>query len=355
MEAPTPLKPLKESIMITEKLSCENKEYKLEIIQTFDELIIKISPNNIEDCDLNYEIKYKLNDLYSLNKYFRQFDTIDEVVKALKNNEKIIKEKSNVKTYDINYENSNLIFKINLYLMSGDIQSLSIKMNPIKLNEKEIIDKLKNYIKYIKSIPGVNELIFSFENKSKRSSNENAENSFNIKSNIIPNFKDFKFIYDEICKQLNKKEIKFIQRFNALKDGDSAKKFHEKCNSIGPNISIVKTKENLIFGGFTVNNWSLQETIKKDDLAFLYNYQTKKIHNIKKGENAIYCGDNVLIDFFNDKGGWATLGLVDNCFTSDSNTCQIKDTSFTNFLKDYELNNGIKSFKVSEFELYEII
>ena len=124
------------------------------------------------------------------------------------------------------------------------------------INEKEIIDKLKNYIKYIKSIPGVNELILSFENKSKRALNENVELSFNVKSNIIPNFKDFKFIYDEICKQLNKKEIKFIQRFNALKDGDSSQKFHEKCDNIGPNISIVKTQENLIFGGFTVNNWS---------------------------------------------------------------------------------------------------
>ena len=345
MEAPTPLN---DDAIISKQLSLENKFYNLEIIPTLEELIIKISPNEVENCDFIYEIKYKLNDLYSLNKYFRQFDTIDEVVKALKNNEKIIKEKSNVKTYDINYENSNLIFKINLYLMSGEIKLLSIKMNLIKLNEKEIIDKLKNYIKYIKNIPGVNELIISFENK-------NAEFSFNIKSNIIPNFKDFKFIYDEICKQLNKKEIKFIQRFNALKDGDSAIKFHEKCNSIGPNISIIKTKENLIFGGFTVNNWSLQETIKKDDLAFLYNYQTKKIHNIKKGENAIYCGATVLIDFFNGKGGYATLGLVDNCFNSDSNTCQIKDTSFTNFLKDYELNNGNKNFKVSELELYEII
>ena len=43
------------------------------------------------------------------------------------------------------------------------------------INEKEIIDKLKNYIKYIKSIPGVNELILSFENKSKKDLNENVE------------------------------------------------------------------------------------------------------------------------------------------------------------------------------------
>ena len=346
MEAPTPLN---DDAIISKQLSLENKFYNLEIIPTLEELIIKISPNEVEDCDFIYEIKYKLNDLYSLNKYFRQFDTIDEVVKALKNNEKIIKEKSDGKVYDIKFEN-NLFFQIHLYLMSGDIHLLSIKMNTKKLNQNEIIDKLKSYIKYLKSIPGVNELIYSYENQ-----NLNNQKNFIFESKIIPNVKDFKFIYDEICKQLKKKKIKLIQRFNVLKDGDSAKVFHEKCDSIGPNISIIKTSENLIFGGFTVNNWSPQTTIKKDDSAFLFNFQTKKIHNIKKGENATYCIDSQLINFYNNKhNAYSTLALVDCCLNKGGVTCQIKDTSYLNFTKDYELNNGQLSFQVSEFELYEI-
>ena len=342
MEAPTPLN---DDAIISKQLSLENKFYNLEIIPTLEELIIKISPNDVEDCDFIYEIKYKLNDLYSLNKYFRQFDTIDEVVKALKNNEKIIKEKSDDKVYDIKFEN-NLFFQIHLYLMSGDIHLLSIKMNTKKLNQNEIIDKLKSYIKYLKSIPGVNELIYSYENQNQK--------AFSFESKIIPNVKDFKFIYDEICKQLNKKEIKLIQRFNALKDGDSAKVFHEKCDNIGPNISIIKTSDNLIFGGFTVNNWSPQTITKKDDSAFIFNFQTKKIHNIKKGENAIYCYGNLLINFYNSKGGYSTLHIPDHCFNSNCNTCPIKESAYTNFSKDYELNNGSQKFKVSEFELYEI-
>ena len=59
--------------------------------------------------------------------------------------------------------------------------------------------------------------------------------------------------------------------------------------------------------------------------------------------------------FFNDKGGYATLVLVDNCFNNCSYTCKINDSSYTNFSKDYELNNGNQTFEVSEFELYEII
>ena len=154
---------------------------------------------------------------------------------------------------------------------------------------------------------------------------------------------------------MNKKEIKFIQRFNVLKDGDSAKVFHEKCDNIGPNISIIKTLDNLIFGGFTTNNWSTETKNKKDDSAFVFNCQTKKIHNIKKGENATYCIDNLLIDFYNNKNNaYSNLALVDCCLNKGGNTCQIKDTSYLNFTKDYELNNGKLSFQVSEFELYEI-
>ena len=47
--------------------------------------------------------------------------------------------------------------------------------------------------------------------------------------------------------------------------------------------------------------------------------------------------------------------LVDKCFNIDSNTCPMKDSSYINFVKDYELNNGNPKFQVSEFELYEII
>ena len=221
-------------------------------------------------------------------------------------------------------------------------------MNTIKLSEKEIIDKLKSYIKYIKSIPGINELIFDYENK------QESKITFDEKSNIIPNFEDFKFISDEISKKLKKSKIKLIQRFNVLKDGDSAKIFHEKCRNIGPNISLVKTKENLIFGGFTVNNWSTKPESKKDDLAFIFNYQTKKIHNDKKGENAISCTTSYLIDFYNSRGGGSTLALHDNCLSSYGYTCPVKDTSYLNFSKDWELNNGKNAFKVSDFELYEI-
>ena len=119
---------------------------------------------------------------------------------------------------------------------------------------------------------------------------------------------------------------------------------------------MVKTEENLIFGGFTVNNWSTKKELKKDDLAFIFNYQTKKIHHNMKGEYAIRCTNNYLIDFYNSREGDSTLALPDGCLCNKcySYTCSMNDTSYSNFSIDYELNDGENTFKVSEFELYEI-
>ena len=330
-------------------LSYNNQNYNLKIFKSDDNqnLIIKMESNDIENSDYYYQINYKLQDLYSLNKFFRQFDTIDEVLNAIENNKKLINEKEkNLKVYNISIENSKFYLNINLYLMSGEIQLLKIQLNKTKLTDKEIIIKLKEYIKYIKGIPGVNELIEFYKNRGKE--------IFYPKSNIIKKIEDFNFIYQELCTKLNKKELKFVQKFNVLKDGDSATKFHEKCDNIGPNLSIIKTKENIIFGGFTMNNWSGNSINKKDDLSFVFNLQNKKIYNIKKGENSIYCSKSNLINFHNAKGGYSTLYVINNCLSKRSNTCCKNDSSYQNFTIDYELNNGNQFFNVSEMEIYEI-
>ena len=43
--------------------------------------------------------------------------------------------------------------------------------------------------------------------------------------------------------------------YSATKHGDKAKDFHLKCDYIGPNLIIIKTKNNFIFGGVTSKSW----------------------------------------------------------------------------------------------------
>ena len=105
-EAPTPINLINSNIFeISEKLELNNKDYELKLINSFKDqyLTIKIESINIENCESFYQVKYKIEDLYKLNKYFRQFDTIDEVIKSLIINENIIKEKGKTQTYNINF------------------------------------------------------------------------------------------------------------------------------------------------------------------------------------------------------------------------------------------------------------
>ena len=174
-------------------------------------------------------------------------------------------------------------------------------MDKINMTEKQINDKLKEYIKYIKNIPGINDLIVSYEN---------SYIFFPEKSNIIIKIEDFKFVYDEFYKKFNKNKLILVQKYNLLKNGKSSKNFHEKCDNIGPNLSIIKTSKNLIFGLFTVNSHSGNGEYKKDDLSFLFNLQNKKIHPIKKGDNTLYCAQGSIMDLIMEKAHMVLYILV---------------------------------------------
>lgn len=354
MEAPLP-KIYEDQKSIKKEIPLNNDIYILQIINKNDNLAFKVESKNIENLDYFYEIKYELNDLYKLSRYFRQFDNFEEVIESLKNNENIMKEKKSLKSYELEFTNHSMALTLNLYLMSGKVESLNIQLNKEKYNDKEIIFKLKEYIKAIKNIPEINNLIEKYFYKKENHLYKNKKIKFIEKSNIIPKIEDFYFIGNKICENLNKKEIKLTLKFSALKNGDTSAEFHRLCDNIGPNITIVQTKDNLVFGGFTMNNWSGNGP-KKDNLAFLFNIQNKKIYPIRREENAIYCGNEWLSNFFHGNGGLSSLHIANNFFSEMiiNNTCNLKDTSFEGFNSDYELNNGNQNFKILNLEIYEI-
>ena len=69
-------------------------------------------------------------------------------------------------------------------------------------------------------------------------------------------------------------------------NGAFSKNFHEFCDNKGPSLSIIKTKNNNIFGGFTPLNWNSNNTAIKDEKnsTFLFSLNLMKkfdIINIK--------------------------------------------------------------------------
>ena len=123
---------------------------------------------------------------------------------------------------------------------------------------------------------------------------------------------------------------------------------------------LIETENGNRFGGYTSDNFTPQtfgltstsiELFKKDNAAFLFNLDSKKVYNIKPKEaiKALDCddyftlcfgeGDLVLRDKFLSSGGISTFPG----YYGDENT------------QENELTNGEKEFEIKAFEVYNVL
>jgi hypothetical protein len=172
-------------------------------------------------------------------------------------------------------------------------------------------------------------------------------------SEIIRNLDDYEFIRDS----LGKISLKMV--FNSIYHGDYAMDVHSRAN-YHHTLVLIETENGNRFGGYTSDNFTPQtfgltstsiELFKKDNAAFLFNLDSKKVYNIKPKEaiKALDCddyftlcfgeGDLVLRDKFLSSGGISTFPG----YYGDENT------------QENELTNGEKEFEIKAFEVYNVL
>jgi hypothetical protein len=167
------------------------------------------------------------------------------------------------------------------------------------------------------------------------------------------------------------KEIKLLYR--GSRDGFRANIFHEKCNNEGETLTIIESKDNFIFGGYTEINWD--NTIWNGKVGEYNNarrngngnefvFTLKNPHEIKPAK-------------FNMKKSWlnhsiccdANLGPIFGCNDIRiENNCNITNNRFTYY--DFQkgeycfedttghkrlLFTGKPSFLVQEIEVFQVI
>ena len=172
-------------------------------------------------------------------------------------------------------------------------------------------------------------------------------------SEIIRNLDDYEFIRDS----LGKISLKMV--FNSIYHGDYAMDVHSRAN-YHHILVLIETENGNRFWGYTSDNFTPQtfgltstsiELFKKDNAAFLFNLDLKKVYNIKPKEaiKALDCddyftlcfgeGDLVLRDKFLSSGGISTFPG----YYGDENT------------QENELTNGEKEFEIKAFEVYNVL
>ena len=212
-----------------------------------------------------------------MHKYFRFFDNLSEIY------EDLIKNSINIK--EINEKELIILFNVNINKNNYDINIILNKKELDKIKDIDII--ISNYIQMKKELDelklkyGVNEKI----NKNKNIFNDsiwlkNNENAINL-------------IKEGIKHQLNKNIQNTGLLYRCTRDGDDRNIFHQKCDGIYNTLVIGETKNGNIFGGFTTQTWDIiNENVKKDDYAFLFQINHLKNYYSIKGKGGIVCNGN---------------------------------------------------------------
>ncbi|KAF0973189.1 hypothetical protein FDP41_008396 [Naegleria fowleri] len=150
--------------------------------------------------------------------------------------------------------------------------------------------------------------------------------------------------------------------FRASQDGFNASQFHSKCDNKGPTVTIIKTFNNCIFGGYTPLSWNTSDSFQRDNSSFLFSFIGKneeernvRIENQGQKDNtkSIYCALNNGPTF----GGYDLY--VSNDFKSNSNysnlghSYSVSGVSYgTSQAKEYLA--GSYKFSITELEVYEL-
>ena len=339
----------------------EEKKYKI-ITDKNNEMELYLRNINNEELSITfytinqipskkYELKCGLEE-FQKNRFFKIFINIDEIIRELNN--KI--EKSTF------LEETNLII-IDIQIGLTIINEILLEIKEIKKNKDEIINELiirnkemEQKINELYKYKQETEKIISELNKKNK---EMENNLFDYDSNIISKGIQLNFVLKQIYinnnVQSNRKcNLNLIYR--ATRDGDDASTYHKKTNYVPDTLTLIRTKDGFIFGGFThIQIPNSSGANYDDDKAFVFSLDYNKIYLHQKGHCSKHSNDGNGPIFGNNQRGYPIL--IDNSShflkSSGHYTCT-KNCTYDNFSFDYELNKGKKNFEVNEIEVYKV-
>lgn len=328
-----------------------------------------------KEFELNeFLIELSLDYLILKNKQFKSYDSIEEAFNL------IIKLFQKEKIIIGNYSEKELLLEIKLSNLSGEEESFRIILQQRNINKdiiiQELIDKvifLENEIKNLKVDNNLEKEILLLKKEKEKQDKEIEDLKqlilMNNKNVIIKNHFDreklkikykidskiikdnsLDFVIDKIKQTYQKNntpELKLLYRGseNNFEPGP----FHSKCDKIKGTITLVKNNKGFIFGGFTTESWEGNNILKKDDKAFCFSINHKKIYEVIKEKEAIKCNKNYGPVFLNDIFGFRKYNLKDGeCYI-------IKACYYKGCDKDFEINGGEKELKAVETEIFQIL
>ena len=139
--------------------------------------------------------------------------------------------------------------------------------------------------------------------------------------------------------------------YRASIHGDSVKAFHKKCDNINGTLTVIKTKEGMIFGGFCSICWESGDELIKEDLnSFVFSINLSKIYFVSKNNDpSILCDKNK---------GPSFIGMFiinDNMLQSKCEINPWGTQRYSGESSPYEINGGESYFYIEEIEVFQVL
>ena len=314
MEAPTPI---------------AEKNFSIEINNNKTELKLSSSENILSlSTELNnkkYRLTISIEELQQSQKFFKQFSSFGEILKALS---KII-------------TTSNIISKDNMIEIK--YKNFFDEDISIKIPEEKNINLLFLNLKKLQ-----------IENDNlKQMLLKNNKNNFEIYKNLFNSIKNSDILKEDEEQMIknwinSNKKISFELIYKATRDGDDVKDFHKLCDEIAPTLTLGKTKNGNRFGGYTsvALTKNSSDNAINDSNAFVFSIDKKYKYNTNNPSYAVRSNSS--------RGP---------CFGSNypffiGNKCLTQNTSYSNPSNDYNsppyVLTGAQYFTLEELEVYKV-
>ena len=315
MEAPTPI---------------AEKNFSIEINNNKTELKLSSSENILSlSTELNnkkYRLTISSEELQQSQKFFKQFSSFDEILKALS---KIIT------------TSKNIIFKDNMIEIK--YKNFFDEDNSIKIPEEKNINLL---FLNLKKLQIENDNLKQMILKNNKNDFEKYKNLFNsIKNLVILKEDEEQMIKDWIN---SNKKISFELIYKGTRDGDDVKDFHKLCDEIAPTLTLGKTKNGNRFGGYTsaALTKNSSDNAIYDPNAFVFSKDKKYKYNTNNPSYAVRSHSS--------RGPC----FGSNCPFFIGNKFLTQNTSYSNPSNDYNsppyVLTGAQYFTLEELEVYKV-
>ena len=323
MEAPVP---------VIVKIKERDNPYTLRFSVESSNLVVNVSEDETVPM-INYSSKYSLSELGKVNRYFRMFESLEELIPELKN-------LCDEKKVTIQKNKGSVILTLNVPLKNQNEAHLTIPQ--AEMEPKQVIADLCSTVNELKKKIKTMEISYIPEEKLEK----------NLKSKeIFLDEEEKKMVYNWILKTMKSEQGKNVQTtllYKMSAHGNSSSNFHNYCNSKGPTLSLIRTTKGYRFGGYTSVSWGSRGSCVGDPNAFIFSLEFKEKYISNDGENAIY-----------DDGSYGPSFGSGNDFRI-ANQCNNNYNSICNYPYNYYgtrargLTGGVYQFKVSEIEVYKI-